>query len=45
MIEKHGLDMKLVGCEFPLDGQKIVITYVCEDRVDFRNLLRIWQEN
>ena len=40
LIEKHGLDMKLVGCEFPLDGQKIVITYVCEDRVDFRELVK-----
>lgn len=40
LIEKHGLEMKLVDCEFPLDGQKIVITYVCEDRVDFRELVK-----
>lgn len=40
LIEKHKLDMKLVDCEFTLDGQKIVITYVCEDRVDFRELVK-----
>lgn len=40
LISKHGLDMKLVDCEFTLDGQKIVITYVCEDRVDFRELVK-----
>lgn len=40
LIDKHNLDMKLVDCEFTLDGQKIVITYVCEDRVDFRELVK-----
>ena len=40
LIVKHSLDMKLVDCEFTLDGQKIVITYVCEDRVDFRELVK-----
>ena len=40
LILKHELDMKLVDCEFTLDGQKIVITYVCEDRVDFRELVK-----
>lgn len=40
LILKHNLDMKLVDCEFTLDGQKIVITYVCEDRVDFRELVK-----
>ncbi len=40
LILKHSLDMKLVDCEFTLDGQKIVITYVCEDRVDFRELVK-----
>lgn len=40
LILKHNLDMKLVDCEFTLDGQKIIITYVCEDRVDFRELVK-----
>lgn len=40
LVDKYSLDMKLVDCEFTLDGQKIVISYVCEDRVDFRELVK-----
>lgn len=40
LILKLGLDMKIVDVEFPLDGQKIIISYVCEDRVDFRELVK-----
>lgn len=40
LIEKYSLDMKLVDCEFTLDGSKIIITYVCDDRVDFRELVK-----
>ena len=40
LVEKLQLDMKLVDCEFTLDGQKIIISYVCEDRVDFRELVK-----
>ena len=32
--------MKLVDVEFTLDGQKTIISFVCEDRVDFRELVK-----
>ena len=40
LILKLKLDMKIVDVEFTLDGGKIIITYVCEDRVDFRELVK-----
>lgn len=40
LILKLNLDMKIVDVEFTLDGQKIIISYVCEDRVDFRELVK-----
>jgi len=40
LIKKHNLDMKLVDVSFTLDGQKVVIDFVCEDRVDFRDLVK-----
>ena len=32
--------MKLVSISYTLDGSKVVINYVCEDRVDFRELVK-----
>lgn len=40
-IEKLGLDMNPIDAEFALDGSKVTITYVAEERVDFRELLKI----
>lgn len=40
LIKKYNLDMKLVDVNFTLDGQKVVIDFVCEDRVDFRDLVK-----
>ena len=40
LIKKYKLDMKLVDVSFTLDGQKVVIDFVCEDRVDFRDLVK-----
>ena len=40
LIKKYNLDMKLVDVGFTLDGQKVVIDFVCEDRVDFRDLVK-----
>lgn len=40
LISKYKLDMKLVDVEFTLDGSKVIINYVCEDRVDFRELVK-----
>lgn len=39
-ILKHKLDMNLVNVEYTLDQRKIIITYVAEHRVDFRELLK-----
>ena len=40
LIAKYKLDMKLVNIEFTVDGTKVIINYVCEDRVDFRDLVK-----
>lgn len=39
-IRKHGLEMKLIDCEFTFDGSKVVFTFTAEGRVDFRELVR-----
>lgn len=40
LIHKYKLDMKLVDVSFTIDGSKVIINYVCEDRVDFRELVK-----
>ena len=40
LIEKYKLEMKLVDVSFTLDGTKVIISYICEDRVDFRELVK-----
>lgn len=40
-IEKLGLEMNPIDAEFSLDGSKVTITYVAEERVDFRELLKV----
>jgi cell fate regulator YaaT (PSP1 superfamily) len=40
LIEKYKLDMKIVDISFTLDGSKVIINYICEDRVDFRELVK-----
>ena len=40
LIAKYKLEMKLVDVSFTLDGSKVIINYVCEDRVDFRELVK-----
>lgn len=39
-IVRLGLDMHLISCEYTLDRAKITFTYVSDDRVDFRGLLK-----
>ena len=39
-IEKHGLEMKLIDCEFAFDGSKAVFYYSAPQRVDFRELVK-----
>lgn len=40
LIAKNNIDMKPVSCEYTLDGSKIIISFVCEGRVDFRELVK-----
>ena len=39
-IQKHGLDMKLIDCEFAFDGSKVIFYFSSENRVDFRDLVK-----
>ncbi|MBQ8427851.1 MAG: stage 0 sporulation family protein [Clostridia bacterium] len=39
-IVKHGLEMKLVDCEYSFDGSKIVFFFTSNGRVDFRELVK-----
>ena len=40
LIDKYKLEMKLVNVSLTLDGTKVIYNYVCEDRVDFRDLVK-----
>ncbi|MBI3925375.1 MAG: stage 0 sporulation family protein [Armatimonadetes bacterium] len=39
-VKDHGLPMKLLDAEYTLDGNRIVIYFSAEGRVDFRQLVR-----
>lgn len=39
-INKLNLDMKFVACCYSLDKSKLLFTYISEERVDFRDLLK-----
>lgn len=39
--EKLGLNMNLIDAFYTLDGSKVTITYTSDNRVDFRELLKI----
>ncbi|MBE7100256.1 MAG: stage 0 sporulation protein [Clostridiales bacterium] len=39
-IIKHGLEMKLVDCEYAFDGSKITFFFTSANRVDFRELVK-----
>ena len=39
-IESLGLDMHLINGEYTLDRAKVIFTYVADQRVDFRQLLK-----
>lgn len=40
-VNKLGLDMRLISCEYTLDKSKVIFSYVADDRVDFRELLKV----
>ena len=35
------LDMSLISCDYTLDKSKVIFSYVSDDRVDFRELLKV----
>lgn len=37
---KLKLDMNFISCEYTLDKTKVILTYVADERVDFRELLK-----
>ncbi len=39
-IAKHGLDMKLIDCEYTFDGNKVLFYFTADGRVDFRELVK-----
>ena len=38
--EKHGLEMKVVDCEYTFDGGKVLFYFTADGRVDFRELVK-----
>ena len=40
-IQKLNLNMTLISCEYILDKTKVLFSYISDDRVDFRELLKV----
>ena len=39
-IEKHGLEMKLIGAEYTFDNNKLLFYFTADGRIDFRELVK-----
>ena len=39
--ERLNLDMNLISCEYTLDKSKVLFSYLADERVDFRELLKV----
>ncbi|MBO4325215.1 MAG: stage 0 sporulation family protein [Lachnospiraceae bacterium] len=39
-VRKHGLEMKLIGCEYTFDNSKLLFYFTADGRVDFRELVK-----
>ena len=39
--KKLELNMNLISCEYTLDKSKVIFSYLADDRVDFRELLKV----
>ena len=39
-IEKHGLMMKLIDCEYTFDNNKVLFYFTADGRIDFRELVK-----
>ena len=40
-VQNLKLDMNLISCEYTLDKAKVIFSYVADERVDFRELLKV----
>ena len=40
-VKKLNLDMNPLSCQYTLDKSKVIFTYVADERVDFRELLKV----
>ena len=40
MVERHGLDMKLVDAHFSFEGNRINFAFIADGRIDFRELVK-----
>ncbi|MCR5506082.1 MAG: stage 0 sporulation protein [Bacilli bacterium] len=40
-VKKLNLNMNLISCEYTLDRSKIIFSYLADERVDFRELLKV----
>lgn len=45
IAEKLGLNMKIGDVEFQCDGNKAIFYYIADERVDFRQLIKVLAEN
>ena len=39
-IRKHGLEMKLIECEYTFDNNKVLFYFTADGRIDFRELVK-----
>lgn len=39
-IAKHGLEMKLIDCEYTFDNNKVLFYFTADGRIDFRELVK-----
>lgn len=39
-IHKHGLEMKLIECEYTFDNNKVLFYFTADGRIDFRELVK-----
>ena len=39
-IRKHGLEMKLIECEYTFDNNKLIFYFIADGRIDFRELVK-----
>ena len=40
-VKNLNMDMTLISCEYTLDKSKVIFSYVADERVDFRELLKV----